>query len=343
MSAFLQYKYVTQVLDILDKAKKTGNNLYNFRCPFCGDSEKNQNKRRGYLIQKDGEFHFYCHNCGISKSFSSFLYEVSPELSKQYRKELAFEHLGVRKERESSEDLAKLCSKQSRRIQKSNKYLISLDKLTDDHPARTYLESRRVPKERYSRVSYCSDFRNLIKDTFGESKYDPRQLPETGIVFELRDLTNPDSLIGYQIRSINSNVPKSKRFKICKEDNIPGVFGIDRILPGKQIYVTEGPIDSLFLPNCIAVFGASLWRAGIQDAIYINDCEPRNLNVVKQIKSTIEKGYKTVLLPHRYEGLDINDIVCQNKLSETEILDLINRYAFSGLRARIEFSNWSRV
>lgn len=129
---------------------------------------------------------------------------------------------------------------------------------------------------------------------------------------------------------------------ICKEQSKSGVFGINRLDFSKTIYVVEGPVDSLFLPNCIAVFTSALWRANMSDAVYINDCEPRNAQIVDQVKRCIDKGYKTVLLPNQYNSLDVNDIVMKYNLNESELVKLVEQYTFSGLTAKMKFSQWRR-
>ena len=81
---WLDHKYIGLVSSRLDKFKRKGPNLYNFRCPICGDSSKNKTKARGFVYAKKGNYFFMCHNCGASMSFYNFLDKVDPDLLKEY-------------------------------------------------------------------------------------------------------------------------------------------------------------------------------------------------------------------------------------------------------------------
>ena len=77
-------KYIGLVSARLDKFKKVKNNLYNFRCPLCGDSKKHKNKARGYLYQVKTNTNYKCHNCGASMSFNNFLKKLDGVLHGKY-------------------------------------------------------------------------------------------------------------------------------------------------------------------------------------------------------------------------------------------------------------------
>ena len=71
-------KYIGLVSSRLLKFKKVKADLYNFRCPICGDSQKNKSKTRGYLYAVKADMNFRCHNCGASMTLSNFLKEIDP-------------------------------------------------------------------------------------------------------------------------------------------------------------------------------------------------------------------------------------------------------------------------
>ena len=77
-------KFIGIVSSRLEKFKRVKNNLFNFRCPICGDSQKNKNKTRGYLYNVKANTNFKCHNCGASMSFNNFLKQIDGYLHKQY-------------------------------------------------------------------------------------------------------------------------------------------------------------------------------------------------------------------------------------------------------------------
>lgn len=77
-------KYIGLVSSRLQKFKRVKSDLYTFRCPICGDSQKNKNKTRGYIYPVKNNTNFKCHNCGASLSFNNFLKQIDPTLHKQY-------------------------------------------------------------------------------------------------------------------------------------------------------------------------------------------------------------------------------------------------------------------
>ena len=93
---------------------------------------------------------------------------------------------------------------------------------------------------------------------------------------------------------------------------------------GLLTYVVEGPIDSLFLDNCIAVAGADFTRLEKENTTIIFDNERRNVELLKQIEKTIELGYKIVLWPDDLQEKDINDMIISGKTKD-EIQTIINK------------------
>ena len=81
---FVDVKYINEMSHRLSKFKKVKNNLYNFRCPICGDSQKHRNKARGYLYGVKADVNFRCHNCGASMTFSNFLKQIDSTIPVSY-------------------------------------------------------------------------------------------------------------------------------------------------------------------------------------------------------------------------------------------------------------------
>ena len=77
-------KFIGIISPRLQKFKKIKSNLYNFRCPICGDSQKNKSKTRGYLYGVKADVNFRCHNCGASMTLSNFIKQLDPVVHKQY-------------------------------------------------------------------------------------------------------------------------------------------------------------------------------------------------------------------------------------------------------------------
>ena len=84
MPSYIDTKYVNILSSRLSLFKRKTNGLYNFRCPFCGDSQKSKTKARGYFYQRRTDLFFRCHNCGQSSTFSNFLKQFDGETYKEY-------------------------------------------------------------------------------------------------------------------------------------------------------------------------------------------------------------------------------------------------------------------
>ena len=87
MSSFIDVKYINLCSSLLDKFKQKQTNLWNFRCPLCGDSKKHKNKCRGFIYEKRNKYFYRCHNCSVGTNFSRFLEKISPALHKDYTTE----------------------------------------------------------------------------------------------------------------------------------------------------------------------------------------------------------------------------------------------------------------
>jgi transcription elongation factor Elf1 len=339
MDPVITYKYIMFLSPQLKGFTKVSNNLWKFRCPLCGDSEKNSNKKRGYIYEKEGTYRFHCHNCGQDKKFSGLLYEMDSELYNDYRKENALSSL---KDDIIDDSLFKQSRQFPKKVEK-DKYLIPIAETDINNPGREYLLSRNVPESSFKRVYWTKHYDLLINESFGE-KYESIKKPTSGLVFPLfAKVDDAYSCIGYQYRTIDKECPKAKRFMTCATEGLQGLYGIEHVDFTKQIYVVEGPIDSLFLPNCIAVLTSSVWRASIPSAIYINDCEPRNKSVMEQVKKCISLNYKTVMLPEEYTSLDINDIINKYKITQSELESLVLNNVYQGLYAKVKFSKWNKI
>ena len=124
------------------------------------------------------------------------------------------------------------------------------------------------------------------------------------------------------------------------------IYGLDRVDYGQRVYVVEGPIDSLFLPNAIAVSGASfdtpIIRQLLTNATLVMDNEPRNKDIVRQLGKYIDLGYNVCMYPDNIEEKDINDMIKAGKTPD-EILNIINTNTFSGMEAKLKFADWRKI
>ena len=348
---FIETKYIQLMSSSLPLFVSKGNHTYNFRCPICKDSQTNKFKARGYLLFKNGKHYFYCHNCNVSLSFNKFLAEVNPVLYKEYQ----YEKYGKKPQRnvESLPQIIKHLSIENKILSKLPK--ISL--LNPNHFAKQFVVKRNIPTFYHSRLYYSSDF-NAFARQIDETKFQS-DFAEKRLIIPMFD--KQKKLIGIQGRIIKPN-KKSVRYltALCSSDN-PKVFGLDLINYLERYYVFEGPIDSMFIHNSIAVCGGTihseLQKNNVvkQNAVVVYDNEPRNKDVVRNMKKCVKQGYQIVVWPNSVKHKDINDMVLNivpaGKFVHTEevqkaaqhIESTMKNNTYEGLEALSKIAEWKKI
>jgi transcription elongation factor Elf1 len=320
---FIDVKYINLISHRLQKFKKVKNNLYNFRCPICGDSVKNKSKARGYLYQVKNNTNFKCHNCGLNISFNNFLKEIDATTHKQY----IFEKF---KEGNTGKNFT-VEEPDFNFTEPKFKTKLSLPKASSNHRSKEYLENRKINPDKFYYADKFKDWTNSLLHTFDSVKYD-----EPRIIIPL--FYNKE-LVGFQGRALGPN--KIKYITIMLDDNAPKIYGLDEIDKNKTVYITEGPFDSTFIPNAIALCGADgdIDKWGICNRVWIYDNEPRNAEIHQRIKKCIDTGEMVVIWPNTVSEKDINDIV----LSGQDVQKMIESNTYCGLEANLKFNNWKKI
>ena len=317
-------KFIGLVSSRLQKFKRVKADLYNFRCPICGDSQKHKNKARGYFYQVKVNTNFKCHNCGASLSFNNFLKQIDPTLHKQYTMEkFKNGHTG----KNFVVDEPKLEFKKP-----VFKKKIDLPKASEVPVAKEYLEKRKIDPTKFYFAKKFKQWTNTQKQTFDTIGRD-----ESRIIIPMYDTER--NLIGFQGRSLGPN--SVKYITVMIKDDAPKIYGLDQIRRDDPVFVTEGPFDSTFICNSIAMCGADgdVRKWGISDPIWVYDNEPRNNEIVKRISETINRGERVIIWPSGIEEKDINDMI----LSGHDVVSILNNNIYSNLEAKVKFNNWKKV
>ena len=316
-------KYIGIISPRLGKFKRVKSNLYNFRCPICGDSKKNKNKTRGYIYSVKTNTNFKCHNCGASMSFSNFLKHVDAPTHKQYSLEKFKEgHTGrnfVVEEPDFKFEAPKF------------KKSLSIPKAFENPRSSGYLTARKLDSSKFYYAKKFKKFVNTIKSTFDDTRYDEERI--------IIPIYYEKNLIGLQGRSIDPN--PVKYITVMFDDNAPKIYGLDDVEKSEAVYVTEGPFDSTFIRNAIAMCGADadVSRWGINNPVWIYDNEPRNREIVNRIDRTIDKGDSVVIFPSSIDEKDINDMV----IAGHDVQKIVECNTYSGLEAKLKFNTWKKV
>jgi transcription elongation factor Elf1 len=320
---FVDVKYINLISVRFQKFKKVKNNLYNFRCCLCGDSQKNKNKARGYLYQVKNNTNFKCHNCGVNISFNNFLKQIDPIVYKQYIFEKFKEgHTG--KNFTVEEPVFKFETPKF-------KSKINLPKASSNFDAKKYLESRKLNPDNYYYAEKFKEWTNSLRQTFDRTDKD-----EPRIIIPLFYQNN---LVGFQGRALGPS--KVKYITIMLDDDAPKIYGLDEVQKSETVYITEGPFDSTFIRNAIALCGADgdVTKWDIRDCVWIYDNEPRNTEILSRISRVIEDGQKVVIWPSTIKEKDINDMV----LSGLDVQSVVESNIYSGLEAKLKFTAWKKV
>ena len=333
MSSFIDVKYIQLVSSRLVLFSRKKADLYNFRCPYCGDSQKRRNKARGYLFKVKNDFVFKCHNCGMGRTLANFLKDQDTFLHDQY----VMEKFKDGKTGKGTTVPNPVFNFQEPKFFRKPENSIELEKVSDlniSHPAREYLEQRGIKDLDY--FYYCPKFKewtNKQKKIFDNLKQDsPR------IIIPFKD--KQGNLFGYQGRSL---APKAKirYITIMLDEEQPKIFGLDRINTTEPIYIVEGPFDATFIKNSVAMAGsdADIRTFGWSNYIWIFDNEPRNREIVARISKVIDRGDKVVLWPSKIVEKDINDMF----LAGHDVQSLVECNIYSGLEAKLKFNDWKKV
>jgi transcription elongation factor Elf1 len=343
MTLHIDNKYVRLISHRVRNFKQKSDNLYNFSCPLCGDSQKNKSKARGYAFAKGNSLFYRCHNCGASTNLGNLLKNVDSELHKEYvlerykSGESGFSNFKDPKFDVPSPKFDKV-SKQS-----VFQHAQSIGELPSGHFCLTYVERRQIPKDKYNLLYFTSNYRDFILSLVPD--YEKELLPDARLVIPFYNEYN--ELIAVSGRALETS-DKTLRYVTVRtiESNNKLVYGMDRVNLDKPVRIVEGPIDSLFVDNCIASGDANLALTAknidCKEKLLIFDNQPRNKEVCKLMLDAIKLEHNVVIWPDYIESKDINDMIVTG-ISRDEIETIISSNSFSGLEAQTRFTFWKKV
>jgi len=332
----IDIKYIEIIGSTLNRFTRKNDYLYNFRCPYCGDSKKHTFKARGFFYRKKSDMFYKCHNCGIGKTVSTFLKDRDGNLFKQHRLEKFGKTTII-----PIEPVHKFETPKFNVGLKSNKYLTAIEQLNNSHVAIKFLQDRKIPltKELYFTDKFATFIADLMPGKYPDIKQEQKRIiiPFYSIEGELMML---------QGRSVEPG-PHNKRYVTVKIwDDALKIYGLDKVDCKKSIYVVEGPFDSMFLPNCIAMGGGdcdNLYNLiPTENTTMVYDNEPRNKDTIRRMKKAISMDYKLFFWPEKMKNKDINDIFLTGMNTE-EIVEMINKNTFGGFGATLALNRWKRI
>ena len=334
---YLVVKYINLLSSQLRNFKKKADNLYNFSCPFCGDSKRNRRRARGYFLENNNECWYKCHKCGYSTHFETVLKDLNPSLFNEYLGEKLYKPKEEKK-------YVKVRQPAFKKAPPSFIGLAPIWALNDTTKAKQYVMQRMIPQEHWDVLYYAQQFKwftnHQVENKFSE---DSLKYEEERLVIPF--FTKQKEMFGFTGRALDDR--NSLRYiNIVLDESMPNLYGMERWQEGEKTYVVEGPLDSLFLPNCIATSGndmvAALRGFDKDQFVCVYDNEPRKPETKKKIAKAIESGYKVCIWPNSVMHKDINKMVLEG-MSVEEILKIINSNTFQGIRAKLELVNRTNI
>ena len=328
--------YTNLVSARLDKFKKIKEGTYNFRCPYCGDSQRYKNKARGYLFQKKAGLIYKCHNCGVGRSFANFLKDQASDLYDEYIMERYKAGTTAKKGVHGGFNVPEPKLDFDKPTFKKKGELQDIRSLNISHPAKKYIVDRKIPEKYFSDLYYVDEFCtwvNTQKPTFTNVN---RDHPRVIIPF----IDEKGEWFGFQGRSLDVR-DKLRYITVMLDDSRTKVFGLNRVDFKKTVYITEGPFDSLFIDNAIAMAGADIDWDTIKDkeAVFVFDNERRNPEIVKRMSNAIDRGYEIVIWPTHLVEKDLNDMT----MGGHNVQSLVEFNTYNGLEAHVKLSEWKKV
>ena len=333
MSSYIDLKFINDLSGRLSQFKKKTDYLFNFRCPHCGDSQKSKTKARAYLYRVKNDMFFKCHNCGQGQNLANFIKFVDPKLYEQYLLERYKKSAPATPKPKFDFKPTKFTN------QTPIDDLKSIKDLPEDHPARLYCVNRKIPEKYFDKLFLSDKFMTLVNEvkpnTYKITKDHPR------LIIPFYDTTG--KVFAFQGRAFGKEQPKYLTIKL--DENKQKVYGLDKVNFQQPIYITEGPIDSLFIDNCLAAGGADLFlknKIPNENITYIFDNEPRNKEIVKRMYKVIEQDFNVVIWPEDLQLKDVNDMIMSG-LTKLELQDIISNNTYSKLSALTKLNYWKKT
>lgn len=348
MALYIDTKYVRMVSSRLRNFKQKNTNLWNFSCPYCGDSQTNKLKARGYVYAKGNDLFYRCHNCGVGTNAANFIKHVDPSLHGEYVLEKYKSGTGTANTyHRKSSDSPRIITTPPKfgHIKKRSifEHGTWLSDLPSGHFCLNYVENRLIPEEHYDKLLFTSNYKAFCDELI--PNHDKKLIEDARLVIPFFNYQN--ELIAVSGRALETS-DRTLRYVTLRTDDSENklVYGMDRVNLNERVYLVEGPLDSLFLKNCVASGDANLAltvkNIQAKKITLVFDNEKRNREVCKLIENAIKSNHDVVIWPDNIEGKDINEMIL-NGFSSSEIQEIIDSNTFFGLEAIAKFTFWKKL
>ena len=272
---------------------------------------------------------FKCHNCGVGRTLPNFLKDNAPDLHDEYIMERY-------KNGTTGKGSYVPKPKFEKPVFKKKGELQSIEELNSEHPARRYLVNRQIPEDFFGQIYFTDTWCSWVnKQKLCFKKIDA---DHARIVIPFID--GEGEWFGFQGRSLNPR-DKLRYMTIMLDENKTKVYGLNNVDFNKTVYVTEGPFDSMFIDNAIAMAGADIdWNLlKDKEVVFVFDNERRNREIINRMQKAIDKGYEIVIWPTSVMEKDLNDM----HVAGHDVQSLVEFNTYQGLEAQVKLSEWKKA
>ena len=295
------------------------------------------------MFQKGTNLFFNCHNCGVGTNLGNLIKQVDPSLHKEYVLErYKSGESGFSNFKSPSFDIpAPRFDKVAK--EKHFEHAEWVSKLPSGHFCLVYCTNRRFLSTMVDTLLFTPNYKKfcdaLVPNHGKEITADAR------LVIPFYDKYN--TLIGVSGRALENSDYKLRYVTLrTNESQDKLIYGMDKVNTNELVKIVEGPLDSMFLTNCVGSGDSALIQTAklidAENKVLIFDNEPRNKEIVKLMDDAIKLGYNVVIWPDTMEQKDINEMVMAG-FSPDEIERIISSNTFTGLRAQMKFISWKKI
>lgn len=332
----IDYKYIRLLASYLSRFKDLGNDVFTFRCPICGDSKKKNTKTRGYLFGHDRP-RFMCHNCGASANLPSFIKHLDPALYAQYR----LEKFGNTKATTPTQDDGVFSTPKLEPHFLNRELLLGAYKLSCPQAVREVFDyvfvERKIPEKFAPSLYSSSNVRSLAHELEMYRERDLPKLPALVIPF----FDKERSVDWIQCRILHPTF-RYITLNVSGNEHAPKVWGVEWVDWAKPVYITEGPIDAMFLKNSLSVAGVANTRtiswirekAGAEIIFCYDNDYKKNKEVRAQLMKRVNEGFGVVVYNKWFQWKDLNSAIMSG-ISFDTLNNYIEERTFFGIKAKL--------
>jgi len=308
---------------------KKYSNVYNACCPSCREGKSWGKKKRLYYMIKDD--YLYCQNCSRRWTPIDWIIEQSGMTLQEILKESKNYNTTKNNFKQTEENYKPI----------SNTLPDDSINLFDKQQLIYYKENKVI-----------QDALKLIK----HRRLDTAINRPRALFISLKDFVHKNRLI-IPFYDINNQIQYYQTREIYKKDEIDrpkylskqnaektlfGIRNIDKSLD--KLLIFEGPIDSMFVKNSIAMGGIALSnhqeeelrKYNLFEKIWVLDNQLNNKDVKKRMQQLVDKGETVFFWPDKFKNYkDLNEICINYELDKVNPKFFIKN-AYSGIKALIK-------